>query len=125
MEVYKYSDLTGLIIGGGMKVHREIGPGFPEIIYLRCLLLELSKYGLICETAVERDIFYEGTNVGSRRLDLLVNSKVIVELKAVSELEKLYYNQVINYLKVFNLEVGLLINFGSISLQYKRFANSR
>jgi len=124
MEVYKHSDLTGLIIGGAMKVHREVGPGFPEMIYLRCLLLELKKYGLNCETELERDIFYEGIKVGSRRLDLLVNSKVIVELKAVSELEKLYYNQVINYLKVFNLEVGLLLNFGSISLQYKRFANS-
>ena len=124
MEVYKYSDLTGLIIGGAMKVHREVGPGFPEIIYLRCMLLELKKRGLICETELERDIFYDGVKVGSRRLDLLVNSKVIVELKAVSELEKLYFNQVINYLKVFNLEVGLLINFGSLSLQYKRFANS-
>lgn len=123
MEAYKHSDLTGLIIGGAMKVHRVIGPGFPEIIYLRCLLIELRKHGLTCETEVEKDIFYEGIKVGSRRLDLLVNSIVIVELKAILELENLFYNQIINYLKVFRMEVGVLINFGNTSLQYKRFAN--
>lgn len=125
MVAYKHSDLTGLIIGSAMKVHRVIGPGFPEIIYLRCLLIELRKDGLACETEVEKDIFYEGINVGSRRLDILVNSSVIVELKARSELENLFYNQIINYLKVFKMEVGVLINFGNTSLQYKRFANYR
>ncbi len=125
MEVYKHSDLTGMIIGCAMKVHRIIGPGFPEIIYMRCLFIELKNSGLDYEAEVEKDIYYEGIKVGSRRLDLLVNSKVIVELKAVTEVEPLFYNQIINYLKIFNLEVGLLINFGNTSLQYKRFANSR
>jgi GxxExxY protein len=125
METYKYSELTGIIIGGAMKVHRVIGPGFPEIIYLRCLGIELKKRGLTCETEIARDIFYEGEKVGSRRLDLLVNAIVIVELKAIFELENLFYNQLINYLKVFEIEVGLLINFGNTSLQYKRFSNSR
>ena len=104
MEVYKNSDLTGLIIGCAMKVHRVIGLGFPEIIYHRCMIIELKKTGLICETEIEKDVYYEGIKVGSRRLDLLVNKKVIVELKAVSEVEPLFYNQVINYLKIFNIE---------------------
>jgi len=108
-----------------MKVHRTIGPGFPEIIYMRCLVIELKKSGLQCEIEVEQDIYYEGIKVGSRRLDLIVEHKVIVELKAVTEVEPLFYNQIINYLKVFKIEVGLLINFGNTSLQYKRFANSR
>jgi len=97
MEEYKHSDLTGKIIGCAMKVHRVIGPGFPEIIYMRCLHIELKNSGLNCEAEVEKDIYYEGIKVGSRRLDLLVNSIVIVELKAVTEVEPLFYNQVINY----------------------------
>ena len=125
MEEYKHSELTGKIIGCAMKVHRVIGPGFPEIIYMRCLQIELKNSGLNFETEVERDIFYEGIKVGSRRLDLIVENKVIVELKAVTEVEPLFYNQIINYLKIFKIEIGLLINFGNISLQYRRFANSR
>ena len=123
MQAYRHTELTGTIIGSAMKVHRVIGPGFPEIIYLRCLVIELRKRGLVCETEVSKDIFYEGENVGSRRLDLIVDGLVIVELKAIFELENLYFNQVTNYLKIFRIEVGLLINFGSKSLQYKRFAN--
>ena len=125
MEDYKHSELTGKIIGCAMKVHRVIGPGFPEIIYMRCLSIELNNSGLNCKIEVERDIFYEGIKVGSRRLDLLVNGTVIVELKAVTAVEPLFYNQIINYLKIFKIEIGLLINFGNTSLQYKRFANSR
>ena len=125
MEDYKYSELTGKIIGCAMKVHRVIGLGFPEVIYQRCLLIELRKAGMVCETEVEKDIFYEGIKVGARRLDLIVDNSVIVELKAVSEVEPLFYNQILNYLKIFNIEVGLLLNFGNTSLQYKRFANTR
>ena len=125
MEEYKHKALTGKMIGCAMKVHRIIGLGFTEIICMRCLVIELRNAGLICESEVERDIFYEGTKVGSRRLDLLVENVVIVELKAVSEIEPLFYSQVLNYLKIFKIEVGLLINFGNTSLQYKRFANSK
>ena len=125
MEDYKHSELTGKIIGCAMKVHRVIGPGFPEIIYMRCLLIELKKSGLSCEAEIEKDIYYEGIKVGSRRLDLLINNTVIVELKAVTEVEPIFYNQIINYLKIFKIEIGLLINFGNTSLQYKRFANTR
>ena len=117
--------IDGKIIGCAMKVHRVIGLGFPEIICMRCLLIELKNSGLSCEAEIERDIYYEGIKVGSRRLDLLVNNTVIVELKAVTEIESIFYNQIINYLKIFKIEVGLLINFGNTSLQYRRFANSR
>lgn len=125
MEEYKHSELTGKIIGCAMKVHGVIGPGFPEIIYMQCLQIELKNSGLVCESEVERNIYYEGIKVGSRRLDLIVNNTVIVELKAVTEVEPLFYNQIINYLKIFKIEIELLINFGNTSLQYRRFANSR
>lgn len=125
MEEYKHSELTGKIIGCAMKVHRAIGLEFPEIIYQRCLLIELRKAGMFCETEVEKEIFYEGVKVGSRRLDLIIDKLVIVELKAVTEVEPICYNQILNYLKVFNIEVGLLLNFGNISLQYKRFVHIR
>ena len=125
MPGYKYSELSGKIIGASMKVHRFLGSGFPEIIYSRCLVIELKKLGLLCETEIEKKIFYDEVDVGSRRLDLLVENIFIVELKAVKEVEPIFYNQVINYLKVFNIEVGLLLNFGNKSLQYKRFARSK
>ena len=125
MEEYKHSELTGKIIGCAMKVHRAIGLGFPEIIYQRSLLIELRKSGMFCETEVEKEVFYEGIKVGSRRLDLIIDKLVIVELKAITEVEPICHNQILNYLKVFNIEVGLLLNFGNISLQYKRFINIR
>ncbi len=103
MEEYKHSELTGKIIGCAMKVHRVIGLVFPEIIYQRSLLIELRKDGLFCETEVEKEILYEGIKVGSRRLDLIIDKLVIVELKAVTELEPICYNQILNYLKVFNI----------------------
>ena len=125
MEEYKHSELTGKIIGCAMKVHRAIGLGFPEIIYQRSLLIELRKSGMFCETEVEKEVFYEGIKVGSRRLDLIIDKLVIVELKAITEIEPICHNQILNYLKVFNIEGGLLLNFGNTSLQYKRFINSR
>ncbi|MBX2935057.1 MAG: GxxExxY protein [Ferruginibacter sp.] len=125
MEDYKHSELTGKIIGCAMKVHRKIGMGFPEIIYQRSLVIELKKAGIFCEKEVEKDIFYEGIKVGSRRLDLIIEKLVIVELKAITEVEPICHNQILNYLKVFNIEVGLLLNFGNTSLQYKRFVNTR
>lgn len=92
---------------------------------MRCLCIELKKAGLNFETEVGKDIFYEGIKVGSGRLDLIVENKMIVELKAVTEVEPRFYIQIINYLKMFEIETGPLINFGNISLQYRRFPNSR
>lgn len=125
MEDYKYSILTGKIIGCAMKVHRVMGQGYPEAIYLRCLVIELTNAGLKYRKEVSKGIFYEDINVGSRRMDLLVEELVIVEAKATSQLEPRDYNQVLNYLRIFNFEVSLLLNFGNTSLQYKRFANTR
>lgn len=123
MESYKHSALTQLIIGAAMKVHRVIGPGFPEIIYHRCMLIELRRKGVNCSSEIKKDIYFEGNHVGSRRLDLLVEDKIIVELKAVTVVEPLYYVQIINYLKLFRMDVGLLLNFGTTSLEFRRIAN--
>jgi GxxExxY protein len=104
-----------------MKVHSWFGPGFPEIIYQRSLLIELEKAGLKCRAEVEKDVFYEETFVGKRRLDVIVEENILVELKAIGELDNSCYNKIINYLRVFKIEVGLLLNFGTQSLQFKRF----
>ncbi|MFL5740700.1 MAG: GxxExxY protein [Flavisolibacter sp.] len=119
----KYEELTGKIIGCAMKVHSYFGMGFTELIYHRSLVVELEKMGLQSEGEIEKNIFYSGICVGKKRLDLIVEDKVLIELKAVPELNKGCFRQLINYLKVFNMEVGLLLNFGSASLQFKRFVN--
>jgi GxxExxY protein len=100
-------------------------PGFPEIIYERSLIIELRRCGINCGSQVEKDIYYCGDFVGKRRLDVIVEEKVLVELKAVSEIQDDSYNKILNYLKVFGFEVGLLLNFGKSSLQFKRFALSK
>jgi len=122
---YPYSDISEKIIGCDMKVHRYFGLGFPEIIYQRSLMMEFEKVGLRYKTEVEKVIYYNGAFVGKRRLDLIVEEKVLIELKALAELDNRVMNQVANYLKVFDIEVGLLLNFGTSSLQFKRFANTR
>jgi len=121
---FKYSDITEKIIGCAMKVHTHFGLGFPEIIYKRALIIELTNAGLASRAEYEKDIEYNGINIGKRRLDLIVENKVLIELKAISQIENSCYNQIINYLKVFQFEVGLILNFGTDSLQFKRFANS-
>jgi GxxExxY protein len=122
----KYADITKRVIGASMTVHRDLGGGnFTEKIFQRALLLELTDTELECESEKELPVFYKGKLIGKKRVDLFVNGKVLVELKAVSQFEKIHFNQVINYLIVFNIEVGLLINFGSDSLQVKRFVNNK
>jgi len=123
MELYKHSELTGKIIGCAMDVHKKIGAGFQEVIYKRSLQIELERCGLSYETEVEKEIFYDDVRVGARRLDILVEKLVIVELKAVTIMEPIFYVQTVNYLKVFNIEIGLLLNFGNKSLEIKRLAN--
>ncbi|UOE49466.1 GxxExxY protein [Mucilaginibacter sp. SMC90] len=122
-STYKHSELTGKIIGCAMKVHSTLGNGFQEAIYQRCLEIELYKQGLLFSRELEMIIFYEGTEVGRRRVDFLVDEKVMVELKAVSKLEDIHLAQVLNYLEAYKLETGLLINFGSKSLEFKRITN--
>lgn len=120
---YKYSDITEKIIGAAMKIHRYLGNGFQEVIYQRCMVIEFDKMGLRFAREKEQVIFYEGIAVGTRRVDFLVEEKILVELKAVIELENVHLAQAINYVEAFNLEVGLLINFGATSLQFRRLQN--
>ena len=124
MEKYKYSDITGKVIGCAMEVHKELGCGFQELIYQRCLGIEMQKQGLSFEREKEQTIFYKDVEVGTRRVDFLVENKVMVELKAINILEQVHMAQAINYLEAFQLEIGLLINFGGKSLEYKRVIKS-
>ena len=123
-EKYKYSDLTEKIIGSAMKVHSSLGNGFPEVIYQRSLAIELKKAGLDFSREIEQNVFYDDMLVGTRIVDFMVEEKVLIELKAVGELNEQHYAQILNYLKAFRLEIGLLINFGTKSLQFKRFIYS-
>jgi len=107
-----------------MKVHGTLGNGFQEVIYQRALGIELEKAGLSFLREQEIPIYYDGQEIGSRRADFLVEGCVLVELKAITQIEKVHYAQVINYLTAYNLEVGLLINFGEESLRFNRLIKS-
>jgi len=124
-DKYKYSDLTSRIIKAAMAVHGRLGSGFQEVIYQRALAIEMTEATLAFERECEMGIFYKDQGIGTRRVDFLVEGKVCVELKALTKLESIHYAQAINYLEAFNLEIGLLINFGSTSLEFRRFANKK
>jgi len=108
-----------------MKVHSTLGNGFQEVIYQRCLEIEFGKNNIPNAREVEMPIYYEDQRVGTRRVDFLVDGKVCVELKALTKLEDVHLAQAINYLEAFNLEIGLLINFGTMSLEFKRLQNKK
>jgi len=122
MAELKYKDITEKIIGASFEVHKFLGNGFQEVIYQRALAWEFSQAGLEFARAIEQDIFYKELTepIGTRRADFVVEGKVLVEIKAVIELEDVHLAQILNYLKAYKLEVGLLINFGSKSLIFKR-----
>ena len=122
MADLKYKDITEKIIGASFEVHKFLGNGFQEVIYQRALAWELAQAGLSFQREIEQDIFYKGLPepIGKRRADFVVEGKVLVELKAVVELQDVHLAQILNYLKAYRLEVGLLINFGSKSLTFKR-----
>lgn len=124
-EKYLYSDLTEKVIGCAMKVHNKLGNGYREDVYQRCLAIEITKIGLKYESEVEMPIYYDEFKVGMRRVDLLVENKIVVELKAIKEVCKSDWAQTINNLESSKFEVGLLINFGGKKLQFKRFINSK
>lgn len=113
-------EITYKIIGCAMKVHNTLGNGFQEVIYQRCLAFELGKAGLEFEREKEHSIFYKGEDVGTRRVDFIVEGKVIVELKALINLEDVHLAQAKNYVVAYDFEIGLLINFGATNLQYKK-----
>lgn len=117
--------LTYAINGCAMKVHNTLGNGFQEVIYQRCLAIELAKAGLTFEREKEQAIFYENEQVGTRRADFVVENTVIVELKALINLEDVHLAQAKNYVVAYNFPIGLLINFGTTSLQFKKVFNPR
>lgn len=125
VEEYKYSEITKKIIGCAMKVHGTLGNGFQEVIYQRALAIEMKKQGLEYAREKVMTIFYDSHEIGTRPVDFFVEHTIMVELKAVSQLEDTHLAQAINYLEAYSMEIGLLINFGAKSLQFKRVINSK
>ncbi len=117
--------ITFKIIGCAMKVHNTLGNGFQEVIYQRCLAIEFEKAGLKFSREVEQIIYYDGVEVGTRRADFVVENMVIVELKALINLEDVHLAQAKNYVVAYDFSTGLLINFGANSLQYKKLFNPK
>ena len=115
-----HKNATDKIIGASMKVHTTLGNGIQEVIYQRCLAIELEKAGLSFVREQEQPLYYEGIVVGTRRADFIVEDKVVVELKALIDLEDVHLAQAKNYLVAYNYAIGLLLNFGSSALQYKK-----
>ncbi len=120
---HKYSDLTGKIIGCAMTVHSALGNGFQEVIYQWALEIEMSEANIEFSREHEMPIYYKHQQIGSRRVDFLVEGVVSVELKALINIEDVHLAQAINYLEAYDLEIGLLINFGARSLEFKRVQN--
>ena len=121
MADFKYGDITEKIIGAAFRVHGTLGNGFQEVIYPRAMELEFNAIPLIYAREFEMPIYYMNQHIGTRRVDFLVEDKVLVELKALSEVNDLHFNQILNYLKAYKIEIGLLLNFGEKSLVHKRF----
>lgn len=121
---YKHSDVTAKIIGCAMKVHSTLGNGFQEVIYQRALAIEMRNAGLDFNREMEMPIYYEGENIGTRRVDFFVADKIMVEIKAITAIEKVHLAQALNYLKAYKMEIGLLVNFGETSLKFHRIINS-
>ena len=119
-ELYKYSDLTGRIIGCAMEVHRYMGNGFQEVVYQRALSIELNMNGISHQREMEMPLSYKGFPIGKRRVDFFIENTIMLEIKAVKELEDVHLAQAINYLEAYKMKIGLLINFGNTSLQFKR-----
>ncbi|MDI9365623.1 MAG: GxxExxY protein [Flavobacterium sp.] len=117
--------ITYKINGCAMKVHNTLGNGFQEVIYQRCLAIELQKAGLGFGREVEQTIYYDGIEVGTRRADFVVESQIIVELKALINLEDVHLAQAKNYVVAYDFPIGLLINFGATSLQFKKVFNPK
>jgi GxxExxY protein len=117
-------ELTYKVIGCAMEVHKTLGNGFQEVIYQRCLAIELQQADIQFQREIEQPLFYKEEQVGTRRADFIIENKLVVELKAVIKLEDVHLSQAKNYLTAYNFEIGLLINFGSASMEYKRIFRS-
>jgi GxxExxY protein len=129
VDLAAYTPFTHRALGCAMRVHSILGAGFPEIIYQRALAIELAREGMSARQEVEMPIYFRGQQIGSRRVDFMVegpqpDKPILLELKAVPDLTDSHFAQIINYLEAYRLHVGLLLNFGSPSLQYRRFVKS-
>jgi GxxExxY protein len=125
MDQLKHDEITRKIIGCAMKVHATLGNGFQEKIYQRALELEMTFNRLVFEREKAMPIYYRDEQIGERRVDFFVQGLIMVELKAIIELEPVHLAQRLNYLEAYNMEIGLLINFGSKSLTFKRLLNKK
>lgn len=123
-EEYKYAGITQRIIGAAMEVHKDLGNGFQELIYQRALAIEFFNWNINYEREFVIPVSYKNHQIGTRRVDFLVEDLISVEIKAVIQLEDAHLAQAKNYLEAYNLELGLLINFGARSLQFKRLINT-
>ncbi|MDY0104717.1 MAG: GxxExxY protein [Lentimicrobium sp.] len=121
----KHEAITHKIIGAAMEVHKVLGNGFQEVIYQRALAIEMAQQDINFQREYEMDIFYKGERIGGRRVDFFVEGIIMVELKAQIELEDVHLAQAMNYLEAYSVEIGLLINFGAKSLQFKRLHNNK
>ncbi|WP_018342368.1 GxxExxY protein [Cytophaga aurantiaca] len=122
---YKHSDITSKVIRAAIEVHKVLGNGFQEVIYQRALEKEMLLQGLTFQREFVMPIFYKQDQIGTRRVDFIVEQVVSLELKALVQVEDVHLAQAINYLEAYNLEIGMLINFGAKSLQFKRLINSK
>lgn len=116
----EYQELTHNIIGAAMEVHKTLGNGFQEVIYQRALAIEMAERNIEFSREMEMSIQYKGQDIGTRRVDFFVEDKIMVEIKAIINLEDVHLAQALNYVEAYDLEIGLLINFGAKSLQFKR-----
>ena len=121
----KYEDLTHKIIGAAMEVHKHLGNGFQEVVYQRALSIELNLQGIAHEREKEMPLYYKGHDVGTRRVDFFIDGVIMVEIKAIINLEDAHLAQAMNYVEAYNMEIGLLLNFGAKSLQFKRVHNNK
>ncbi len=120
-----YPELSHAVVGVAYEVHKQLGPGFSEDIYEKAFIHELKTRGISYEEQKVIPIFYKGENLGIYRLDLIVDGKIIVELKAVTQMNDLFKQQVLSYLKATHLQLGILVNFGNQSVEYFRVVNTK
>lgn len=119
------NDLTHRVIGCAMEVHRQLGNGFQEVVYQRSLSIELNLNNIAHERELEMPLLYKGLDVGTRRVDFFVEGCLMVEIKAIEQLEGVHKAQAINYCEAYHVSDGLLINFGAQSLQFHRVYNKK
>lgn len=120
-----YEELTRKIIGCAIEVHKRLGNGFQEVIYQRALEIEMHLADMQFSRELEMPVFYRESEIGTRRVDFFVEGKIMVEIKAIIKLEDVHLAQAMNYLEAYKMEIGLLLNYGAKSLEFKRVHNNK